>query len=74
MHLLILVKHHGNLTLDQIVEIARKVRVRSLARELKGTVLEVLGTCSSMGCSIEGKAAHDISSEIKSGELKIPAK
>lgn len=68
------IKHHGSLTVDQIVEIARKVKVRSLARELKGTVLEVLGTCSSMGCSIDGKTAHDVSAAVKSGEILIPSK
>lgn len=68
------IKHHGSLTVDQIVEIARKVKVRSLARELKGTVLEVLGTCSSMGCSIDGKTARDVSAAVKSGEILIPSK
>lgn len=70
----LVVKHHGNLTLDQILDIARKVRVRSLAREMKGTVLEVLGTCSSMGCFIEGKSAHAMTDAVKNGEVEIPAK
>jgi len=68
------IKHHGNLTMDQILDIARKTRVKSLARELKGTVLEVLGTCSSMGANIEGCSARDMISKIKSGEVEVPAK
>ncbi len=68
------VKHHGNLTLDQVIEIARKNRSKSLARELKGTIYEVLGTCSSMGCSIEGMSSRDITAKIKSGEIAVPAK
>lgn len=66
------IKHHGNLTLDEIVEIARKVRHRSLAKDLAGTVREVLGTCSSMGCTVEGSSARDICAQIKSGELAVP--
>lgn len=68
------IKHHGNLTLDQVVEIARKNRSKSLARELRGTVLEVLGTCSSMGCSVEGMSARDMTAKVKSGEVAVPAK
>lgn len=71
---LCVVKHHGNLTLDQVIDIARKNRTKSLARELKGTVLEVLGTCSSMGCNIEGISARDMTVKVKSGEVAIPAK
>ena len=56
------------------MDIARKNRTKSLARELQGTVLEILGTCSSMGCMIEGTSARDISLKIKSGEVAIPAK
>ena len=68
------IKHHGNLTLDQVIEIARKQRSKSLARELKGTVLEVLGTCSSMGCNVEGMSARDLTNKVKSGEIAVPAK
>lgn len=68
------IKHHGNLSMDQILDIARKSRAKSLARELKGTVLEVLGTCSSMGAHIEGHSARDMIAKIRSGEVEVPAK
>ena len=68
------IKHHGNLTLDQIFEIARTVRSRSLAKEFSGTVREVLGTCSSMGCSVEGMNPHDLNQKIADGEVECPAK
>lgn len=67
------ITHHGNLTLDQVIDIARKNRSKSLARELKGTVLEVLGTCSSMGANVEGCSARDMQQKIKAGEVEIPA-
>ena len=53
-------EHKGKLSVDQIVDIARKMRPRSMAASLQGTVLEVLGTCVSIGCSIDGKSPKDI--------------
>jgi large subunit ribosomal protein L12e len=66
--------HHGNLSLDQIFDIARTIRQRSLAKDFSGTVREVLGTCSSMGCSIDGMNPHELSQKIIDGEVECPAK
>ena len=63
--------HNGKVTLDQVVDIAKQVRHRSLAAELKGTVLEVLGTAVSIGCTIEGKSPKDVQKSIQRGEIKI---
>merc|ERR1711931_412406 len=41
------VQHNGNISLDEIINIARIMRERSMARELSGTVKEVLGTAQS---------------------------
>ncbi len=68
------IKHHGSLTMNQILDIARQVRSRSLACELSGTVREVLGTCIAVGCSVDGQNPRDISAKIQNGELEIPAK
>merc|ERR1712043_74381 len=38
------IKHTKSIPLDDIIEIARTMRHKSLARELKGTVKEILGT------------------------------
>jgi large subunit ribosomal protein L12e len=43
---------------------------KSLARELKGTVLEILGTAFSVGCQVDGRSPKDISDEIKAGEIE----
>ena len=40
-----LVKHNGNITLDQVIKVAKVLRERSYANKLAGTVKEVLGTC-----------------------------
>ncbi|KAF3830627.1 hypothetical protein GH733_004446, partial [Mirounga leonina] len=61
-------KHSGNITFDEIVNIARQMRQRSLARELSGTIKEILGTAQSVGCSVGGHHPHDIIDDINSGE------
>merc|ERR1719503_369405 len=67
------VVHNGNITLDQIIEIAREMRERSMARELSGTVKEILGTAFSIGCTVNGESPRDIQSAIDDGEIEIPA-
>lgn len=42
---LFVVKHNGNITLDQVIKVAKVLRERSYANKLAGTVKEVLGTC-----------------------------
>ncbi|EHB09486.1 60S ribosomal protein L12 [Heterocephalus glaber] len=37
------IKHSGNSTFDEIVNIAQQMRHQSLARELSGTIKEILG-------------------------------
>ncbi|KNC85319.1 60S ribosomal protein L12 [Sphaeroforma arctica JP610] len=66
--------HDGDIPFDEILEIARAMRERSMARELSGTVKEILGTCQSIGCTIDGEDPHDVIDEIKSGEREVPAK
>lgn len=66
------VKHDGNLTLDVVIDIARQMRERSMARKLAGTVKEILGTCNSIGCSVNGESPRDIQSSIDDGEIEIP--
>lgn len=43
---------------------------KSLARELKGTVLEILGTCFSVGCQVDGRSPKALSDDIKAGEVE----
>jgi large subunit ribosomal protein L12e len=38
------IKHDGNIPFNVIVDIARQMREKSMARDLKGTVKEILGT------------------------------
>lgn len=48
------------------------MRYKSLAKELSGTVKEILGTCQSVGCTVDGQPAHDIIDGINDGEVEIP--
>ena len=65
--------HDGNLTLEQVIDIARVMRERSMAKELKGTVKEILGTCYSVGCTVEGKHPSEIQQGIDDGDVEIPS-
>ena len=66
------IKHDGNLTLDQVIDVARIMRYRSMARHMAGTVSEMLGTCMSLGCTVNGEFPGDIQQQIKDGEIVIP--
>merc|ERR1712098_410299 len=49
------ISHNGNITLDEVISIARTMRPRSGARQLSGTICEILGTCQSVGCTVNGE-------------------
>lgn len=68
------IKHNGNLSFDEIVNVARSMRFRSCARTLTGTVLEILGTCVSVGCTVEGISPKDMQAKVKAGEQAVPDK
>lgn len=68
------IKHSGNLTIDEILSIARTMRERSMAKELSGTVCEILGTCISVGNTVDGQSPRDVIEKVQSGEIEIPAK
>uniref|UniRef100_A0A5F8G882 Large ribosomal subunit protein uL11 n=2 Tax=Monodelphis domestica TaxID=13616 RepID=A0A5F8G882_MONDO len=67
------IKHNGNISLDEIINIARQMRHRSLARDLSGTIKEILGTAQSVGCNIDGRHPHDVIDDINSGAVECPA-
>jgi large subunit ribosomal protein L12e len=64
------IKHTKSVTLDEIIDIARTMRFKSLAKELKGTVKEILGTAFSVGCQVDGRSPKDVSDDIESGEIE----
>jgi len=54
----------GNLSLQQIVKIAKLKHSELLARNLKYAVKEVLGSCVSMGVTVEEKDPREVQKEI----------
>ncbi|XP_074089654.1 large ribosomal subunit protein uL11-like [Macrotis lagotis] len=67
------IKYSGSITFDEIVNIARQMRHRSLAKELSGTIKEILATVQSVGCNIDGRHPHDVIDDINSGAVECPA-
>jgi len=58
----------GNLTMEQIIKIAQMKSPNSYANSLKGVVKEVVGTCGSLGVTVEGKEPKEVVSEINQGQ------
>lgn len=54
------IKHNGDLTLNYIIEVAKILKKRSLAIDLKGCIREILGTARSIGCSVGKKNIYSI--------------
>merc|ERR1711953_1194167 len=66
------IKHNGNITMDDIINAARIMRPRSNSRYLSGVMKEILGTAQSVGCTIDGRAPHDIIDDINEGNIDCP--
>ena len=57
----------GDISIDKIVAVAKK-KSNSLGTEVKSTVKEVLGSCLSMGITIDGKNAREVIKEVDQGK------
>ena len=66
------IKHGGSVAFEDVVNIARVMRPRSCARQLSGTVREILGTAQSVGCVVDGRPPHDVIEDIRSGRIECP--
>merc|ERR1712146_557294 len=66
------IKHSGNISFDDVVEIARIMRERSCAKYMSGTIKEILGTAVSVGCRVDGMSPQDVIEEINDGERECP--
>ncbi len=58
----------GDANMEQIVRIAKIKRPELLARTLKGAAKEVMGTCVSIGITIEGKDPREVQKEVDEGK------
>jgi large subunit ribosomal protein L11 len=60
----------GDLSMEQIVRIAKIKRPELLAQTLKSAAKEMLGTCVSIGVTIEGKDPREVQKEIDAGKYE----
>ena len=58
----------GDVNMDQVVRIARIKRPELFARTLKGAAKEIMGTCVSMGVTVEGKDPREAQREVDDGK------
>jgi large subunit ribosomal protein L11 len=58
----------GNLSVEQIVRIAKIKRPELLAKTLKGAAKEMMGTCVSVGVTVEGKDPREVQKEVDDGK------
>ena len=65
-------KYNADMKFDDVVRIAKEMREaeKSLSVELTGTVKEVLGTCVSLGCTVDKLSPKEVTAQINSGERK----
>ena len=64
----------GNLKFEQVVKVAKMKENDLLGDTLKRKVKEVLGSCESMGVSVDGKEAKDVQREIGKGSYDAKIK
>ncbi|MCS7144266.1 MAG: 50S ribosomal protein L11 [Archaeoglobaceae archaeon] len=62
----------GNIKFEQLIKIAKMKKASSLSYSLKGVVKEALGTCVSMGITVDGKNPKEVLREIDEGKIEIP--
>ena len=58
----------GNLTMPQVASLAEKKRPELLAKSLKLAAKEVLGSCVSMGVTVEDRDPREVQREIDEGK------
>ena len=58
----------GNLDLSQVTKIAKMKSGTTMAKTLKAAVMEVLGTCLSLGVTVNGKDPREVQKEIAEGK------
>ena len=58
----------GNLSMVQVIGLAKKKRLELLAKSLRLATKEVLGSCVSMGVTVEGRDPREAQREVDEGK------
>ncbi|MDN5358182.1 MAG: large subunit ribosomal protein [Candidatus Diapherotrites archaeon] len=61
----------GNMTLNDVIEIAKEKLPEMNTTSLRSAVLTVLGTLVSAGINVDGKHPKEVQRAIKAGEIQI---
>ncbi|HEV8289474.1 MAG TPA: 50S ribosomal protein L11 [Candidatus Norongarragalinales archaeon] len=59
----------GNLTIPQLLHVIEMKHESMLSRTKKSAALMVIGTCQSLGVTVEGKIAKDFAKEVTAGKF-----
>ncbi|UCG45656.1 MAG: 50S ribosomal protein L11 [Candidatus Bathyarchaeota archaeon] len=58
----------GNLSMSQVIRVAQVKHEKVLAKTLMAAVKEVLGSCVSMGVTVEGKDPREVQKDVDDGK------
>ena len=58
----------GNVSIESAIKIAKMKIDSSYAKDIKGALKEVIGTCLSLGMQVENKPPKDVYNDIKTGK------
>ena len=58
----------GNIGIENAIKIAKMKIDTSYAKDIKGALKEVIGTCLSLGMQVENKPPKDVYNDIKAGK------
>ena len=58
----------ADVNMDQIVKVAKQKETATLGTSLKAKAKEIMGTCNSMGVTVEGKRAVETIADVNSGK------
>ena len=64
----------GNITIEQAVKVAKMKTDATLAKTLKAQVAELMGSCLSLGVTVEGLNAKEAIQKLKAGEYDAKLK
>lgn len=59
----------GNISMDQVKKVAEMKMDKMNSYKLKSAAKEVIGTCDTMGISIDGKKAREVQKEFREGKF-----
>ena len=62
----------SDLPMAKVVSVSKARMASSKRKDLKGHVLQTLGTCVSMGITVDGKSPKEVIGMMKSGALNLP--